>query len=511
MYFRQNVFEGSQMEARTRVLVVSFDGLRPDRVSRELTPNLWRLKQLGVTLSQHRTVYPSETRTGFPSLVTGATIGEHGLVGNKYVDRSMVPERYVDTSDAVLLRQLDVESGGRLMSVASLGETLARAGRSLAVLSTNTPGTTRLFHHKAEDFGHIRLSGYFREACTPADALALAEATVGPLPPVPSTSEPDKLGQQWLTSAFLEVVWPMYRPDVTILSYGEPDIASHFHGTGAPSTNEILAWCDAQFGRLLDWWEAEGRANGVQLMAVSDHGHVTGHTRASVIDSLQAAGFRMGTAPGAGIDVVVVPGQVGALYLAEPEDSRICRLVAVLSSEPWCGPIFTRCRGAARGVAPGSLGSDLVFGDHARAPDVSFAFRSDDTVDPFGLVGGTHYAGTLRPGLGVHGGLHPNEMAALGVVAGAAFAAEGVDSQVPTGICDIMPTILHILGIARATSTAGRVLHEVLRNNAANELAVSEETFEARLGGFRQTLLRVNVGDTCYVAHGTADGVSVSR
>lgn len=167
------------------------------------------------------------------------------------------------------------------MSAPSLGEILAAAGKSLAVLATNSPGTTCLFHHKAEDFGHLRLSGHFREACTPADLLAQIEARVGPLPPEPPKAEPDMSGQDWITEAFLQVVWPEHRPDVTVLSYDEPDITSHFHDTGAAATRSIIAHCARQFGRVPDWWEVEGRAEGVQIIALSDHGHITGHTRVS--------------------------------------------------------------------------------------------------------------------------------------------------------------------------------------------------------------------------------------
>lgn len=487
------------MEATKRILVVSFDGLRPDLVSPDLTPNLHRLQRMGITLSNHRTVYPSETRTGFPSLVTGATTGRHGMVGNRYVDRSVAPQRYIDTADAALLRRLDLESRGRLMSVPTLGEILALAGRSLAVLSTNTPGTTRLFHHKAEDFGHVRLSGHFREACTPDDVLAELEARVGPLPPEPPKTEPDAAGQDWITSAFLDVVWPEHRPDVAILAYGEPDITSHFHGTGAEATRGIIAHCDRQFGRVLDWWEAEGRAAGVQIVAISDHGHVTGHTRVSVIDALRGAGFRPGTAPAPDVDVVVVPGQVGALYLAHPSDEQVSRLVAAITSEPWCGPVFTRAKNGTEGIAPGSLGNHLVFVDHARAPDVSFSFRADDSVDSFGLVGGTFYDNNRRTGLGVHGGLHPKELAALGMVAGSAFPAEGSVSAVPSGICDFVPTILHLLGIAQPQSMTGRVLHEVLEHGPTIVPEIRNEAFEARIANFRQVLRRVHVGGTTYV------------
>lgn len=482
-------------------LIVSFDGLRPDLIGPELTPNLWRLKAVAVTLANHRTIYPSETRSAFPSLITGATTDRHGMVGNKYVDRTVKPPRYIDTSDAVLLRRLDIESGGGLYSAPSLGEILARNGRSLAVLATNTPGTTRLFHHKAEDFGHVRLSGHFREACTPDDVLAEIEARFIPLTPAPPKAEPDRVGQDWITSAFLDFVWPKYRPDVTILSYGEPDVTSHFHGTGAQATRSIIAHCDHEFGRVLDWWEAEGRRAGVQIFAISDHGHITGHTRASVAESLRAAGFRPGAAPAPDVDVVTVPGQVGALYLADPDEAKIARLVASITTEPWCGPVFTRAKDEVNGIAPGSLSNRLVFANHVRAPDVAFSFRADDTIDPFGLVGGTFYDNDRRPGLGLHGGLHPKEIAAVGIVAGSAFPAPCCISTVPSGICDVAPTMLRLLGLAVPPSMTGRVLGEVA-GLAPGVPSVREDVFEAQLGTYVQTLRRVHVDAACYVSGG---------
>ncbi|MGY4627020.1 alkaline phosphatase family protein [Bradyrhizobium sp. USDA 4486] len=485
-----------------RFIIASFDGLRPDLISPQLTPHLWRMKAAGVTLARHRTIYPSETRSAFPSLVTGATTDRHGMVGNKYLDRAVTPPRYIDTSDAVLLRRLDVESNGRLYSAPSLGEILAAKGRSLAVLATNTAGTTRLFHHKAEDFGQIRLSGHFREACAPDDVLTEIERRVGPLSPPPPKTEPDRSGQDWITSAFLDVVWPKYRPDVTILSYGEPDVTSHFHGTAAEATRSIIAHCDHQFGRVLDWWQAEGKQAGVQIFAISDHGHITGHTRVSVANSLRAAGFNPGTAPSADVDVVVVPGQVGALYLANPEEANVARLVAAMTSEPWCGPLFTRAKDEVNGIAPGSLSNRLIFADHSRAPDVAFSFRADDTVDPFGLVGGTFYDNDRRAGLGLHGGLHPKELAAVGLVAGSVFPNAGCASFVASGICDIAPTILNLLGIEAPPTMSGRVLHELLRPSEAFESPVREESFETRVGGYRQLLRREHVGHACYIAGG---------
>lgn len=488
-----------------RILLVSFDGLRPDLIIPRLMPNLCRLKEVGVTLSNHRTVYPSETRTAFPSLITGAPVGSHGLVGNKYLDRSTSPSRYIDTADAALLRSLDVESEGKLMSVTSLGELLARAGKSMAVLSTNTAGTTRLFNHKAEDLGHIRLSGHYRESCTPSEVLAEVESKIGPLPPAPPPDEPDTLGQSWITGAFLESIWPQHQPDLTIISYGEPDITSHFHGTGAQATCDIIKHCDQEFGRLLDWWESDGQKAGVQIFVTSDHGHITGHARVSVLDTLREAGFTASYQPDGTSAVLVVPGQVGALYLADPTDQQIAKVTAAIASQSWCGPIFTRSKSDIEGVAPGSLPQHLVLADHHRSPDISFAFRADDGIDPFGLVGRTYYDNHRRAGLGLHGGLHPKEMATVGIVAGSAFPAKGHVSPVPSGVCDFAPTIMHLLGLEAPSSMPGRILSEAIEQDSRIQLHVRSEVFTAGIGTFRQELRRVYVNASIYVESGFAE------
>ncbi len=487
-------------------LIVSFDGLRPDLISPDLTPNLCRLQAKGVTLARHRTVYPSETRTAFPSLVTGATVDRHGMVGNEYFDRISSPPRSVDTADARLLRELDRPPRRPLFGTPTLGEVLAAHGGSLAVLATNTPGTTCLFNHRAEDLGHVRLSGHFRDASTPAAILREAEECFGPLPPLPRQGEPDLDAQTWITSAFLDLVWPRLRPDVTVLSYGEPDSCSHANGVGAAKTVAAIAHCDQEFSRVMDWWEAEGRAMGVHIVAVSDHGHVTGHTRVSVHACIRQAGFSPGAAVGPDVDVVVVPGQVGALYLPSVTPSRVTRLTEALMAQPWCGAVFTRPKNDLEGVAPGSLGSHLVFARHARSPDVAFSFRADDRMDPYGLVGGAFYDGGQAPGTGVHGGLHPKELAAVGIVAGAAFLAHGSVSTRPSGICDVMPTVLHVLGIDGPRTMTGRVLTETLIAPSPERPPALPEVFEARLGGYWQRLRRVRVGEHHYIEGAEVDG-----
>jgi hypothetical protein len=184
----------------------------------------------------------------------------------------------------------------------------------------------------------------------------------------------------------------------------------------SPTATSNLAVC-------LTGGRRKGRTEGVQIIAISDHGHITGHTRVSVIDSLRDAGFRPDIAPAPDVDVVVVP-RTGRRALSRRTSRRADR--------------------PTRGDA------HRVFADHARAPDVSFAFRADDGIDPFGLIGDTFYDNDRGTGLGLHGGLHPKELAAVGIAAGSAFPGASSVSTVP-GIGDFVPTILHLLESARRT------------------------------------------------------------
>nr|WP_249810668.1 alkaline phosphatase family protein [Bradyrhizobium sp. 17] len=493
--------------ATRRVILVSFDGLRPDLINATATPHLHRLQRQGVTLGRNVTVYPSETRAATPSLVTGASPGRHGMVGNQYLDRSAVPSRYIDTADDQLVETLDTLSGGRLMGVPSLGEVLASQGKTLAVLASNSAGTTRLFNHKARTLGHPTISGHFARLATSRSLLEALNARIGPPPAPPPAGTPDLAAQSYLTAALLDIVWPQLRPDVTILSFGEPDSSSHYCGTAEVRTLEALAWADQQFGRVLDWWEAEGRRQDVHIIAVSDHGHVSVHAQADVHQVLRDAGFRCGSAPGQDVDAIVIPGQVGAIYLADPSELKIRRAVAAMTKAPWCGPIFTAGRNDIEGIAPGSFARQLVMADHVRSSDILFSYRADSEVDPFGLIGRT-WSNDAPIGLGVHGGLHHKEMAAVGILAGTAFRS-GSLSEVPSGICDIAPTILHLLGIVAPSQMDGRVLNETFATlPRAAPASVVETVYEAGSSTYHQVLRRIQVGAAAYIEGGFAENAA---
>src|SRR5437763_14622176 len=80
-------------------LVIVVDGLRPDNVTRDVMPRLFRLGQRGIVFTAHHSVFPTVTRVNASSFVTGAYPETHGLLGNTIYIPSTDSNRGLDTGE----------------------------------------------------------------------------------------------------------------------------------------------------------------------------------------------------------------------------------------------------------------------------------------------------------------------------------------------------------------------------------------------------------------------------
>src|ERR1700752_3320456 len=62
------------------VVIVVWDGMRPDFVNEQNTPALWKLARVGVTFRYHHAVYPSATMVNGTALVTGVYPSKNGII-----------------------------------------------------------------------------------------------------------------------------------------------------------------------------------------------------------------------------------------------------------------------------------------------------------------------------------------------------------------------------------------------------------------------------------------------
>src|SRR6202140_5818121 len=66
------------------VVLMVWDGLRPDFVTQRDTPNLFRLAREGVRFDKHHSIFPTLTMVNATALATGAPPGVNGLEGNVF-------------------------------------------------------------------------------------------------------------------------------------------------------------------------------------------------------------------------------------------------------------------------------------------------------------------------------------------------------------------------------------------------------------------------------------------
>lgn len=464
------------MAVAERVLAVGWDGMRPDLVTPERTPNLCRLIERGVRWANATAAFPSETRPNNATIGTGCYPGRHGITANHLLVPALDRHADFDTGVHHNLFRL-VEARGRMVEGPSLGRALAAAGRRMAAVGSGSPGQTLLQNPDPEG-GWVVNPGVTRP-----DELGFAiPVRLGPMPS-PARGEPKAPVDDYLLRVLREYVQPELDPAVTILWSSAPDGPLHAHGLGSEQMEQAIRANDARLGRILD--QALDLAGTTAVLFLSDHGHSTVRERVDLVGQLIESGLKESRAS---TDAIVVGAGVA---LADAARDRLPRLVGWLREQPWCGPIFVRddrWEAALVGALPASV---LWGGAPGRdVPDVQLSFAWDDEPNEHGIPG---RADALGRALSNHGSLCPRDMRNLLVLAGPGIQS-GLTIEAPAGTVDVAPTILHLLGLRPPAEMQGRALVEALDGR---EPAVSAETLIDERWG---RLVRRRVGPTSYVA-----------
>lgn len=476
---------------RPKFLIVLFDGLRPDIVRADTAPHLHAFRRAWCTLPNAAATFPSETRVQVSSLVTGNFSGRparsrpgdnrgegHGIVANTFYDPALGFDTPMDTSDLARMRKADQAYGGRLLAAEDLGAILHRAGLRYAVLTTGTIGNARLLNWAAAERGQPVFSIRGPDVSSPAAAYDEVIARFGA---VPAGAFPNNAVTGYAADVLLGDFLARHDPDVAVLWLNEPDLSFHYRGIGSSESLEAITAVDAAFGRILDWWRAEGRAEGWHLVTASDHGQITATGQLSLLAELRAAGFAAGKAIGPDADVAVKPSYAGAITVRDRDSALVDRVFRWAVEQDWCGMVLSR--EPRDGALP--MASVNVAG--ARAPDLWIALRTTDGPNAHGYPGTTLCDNPDIPaGGGIHGGLHRSELNTLLTLGGDLFRPESVVES-PCAMTDLVPTMLAAWGLEVPATVAGRPLRETF---AGGPRAVDwrEHVLRAAHGGYVQEL-----------------------
>jgi len=467
------------------VLLVVFDGLRPDRIKPEVTPNLARFAAMGARLPQARSVFPSETRVCTASVATGCHPRRHGVVANRMLHPNDL-RRMVETGSADQLRALEQDTGQHAVMMPGLSELLAAAGRDYAVFSSGSTGQTFILAPRADALGQVVVSGHGAAASSKAGVAILAK-----LDPPPTEAAARAV---WIADAWRTTMLPA-PPAASVLWLCEPDTSAHYMGLDSVGQRQVLTAVDAAFGRILDDWQAGPHRDSLQIIVASDHGHVTGDQvfdlRAALDIHPEFTGCSLTGGPSGGIGV---PGA---------ERERIVALASLLMRQDWIAHVFTA---DAVDLLPGALPHSAVLVDHRRTAHVLYTLRNSNGTAANGLAGTSMLdtAGHLALGAGTHGGLNAREMATVLMLAGSAVKP-GVLSNWPAGLIDIAPTMLALLEVPGGVSMDGRVLSETLRDAAVPSDSHGPETWESAGEHYAQRVARKRVGRHVWLDHGARE------
>ncbi|WP_439580063.1 alkaline phosphatase family protein [Elioraea sp.] len=429
------------MPLTSRVVLFGFDGLRPDRVTETTMPHLARFMAGGTVFANARSVFPSETRVAIPSLTTGCRPGTHGLVANSLYDAAAAPGRVLNTKNAADIEAL-VAAHGRLLAVPSLGARLAAAGKALDVVWTGTVGAGRAFFPEACALDAFRW--HPEEAVGPARGL---EARFGAAPPATTPNTPRV---RHAARLFVEHVLAERPAEVAAFWSSEPDVTYHYRGVGSAEAEAAMRAVDAAFADVLRWRETQPDRDGIVVIALSDHGHVTGEAHVDLRALLRDGGFAAGRDFGTGTEIALGGGGAPGLWLRD--SAHAPRLAAWLNAQPWSGLVLAR-----EDSVPGTIPLAALGARHARSPDLAVTFAGSSAPDVRGVPGrGLIDTGDVPVGGGMHGGLHQRELATVLAMAGGPILP-GAVMRSAADLTDVAPSILALLGMP-AEGMDGRAL-----------------------------------------------------
>ena len=482
------------------VVLIVWDGMRPDFVTERTAPTLWKLSREGVTFRHHHSVYPTATNVNGAAIATGVYPNRHGLLANREYRPRIDARRAFDHCEPETIKKGDEISGGKYLAWPTIAEIVRGAGRRTAIAGTKS---VVLLHDRRADWTTAASRDGFTKFAAAPMPPSLREETLRLLGPF--LIEKGKTSDQrnaYATRALTDILWREGLPAFSLLWLSDPDITQHEYSPGATPSMEAIRSSDRNLAAVLEALSRKSARETTDILVVSDHGFSTIERSVDFPAELRAAGFDAAAAfektPKAGQIMVVGNGGTILFYVVEHDRTVTLRLVEWLQHSNFAGVIFAREK--IDGVFP----LESIRLNSADAPDVVVALRWNPKPNRFGIPGHIITDATRGPGQGNHATLSEFDVHNILIAAGPGFRPAMLN-DLPSGNIDLAPTILHLLGLEPPQKFDGRVLFEALTGQSAPPRAATETLETARKfpsGDWRQHLRLSRVGETTYVDEG---------
>jgi arylsulfatase A-like enzyme len=493
-------FANGEHRKAEHVVIVVWDGMRPDFVNERDTPTLAALARSGVVFKNNHAAYPSSTNVNGAVLATGSEPAHSGIIANQEFRAEIDPRKPFDTSDFPALEKMNARITTKYIAVPTVAEIVQKAGYRTAVAGSKPIAQLADRSRNRSTDAAKESTVIYRGKVLPPGAEPAITAAIGPFPV--RQAFPKEAENAWTTRALTEVLWKHEVPKFSLLWLSEPDLTEHQTAPGSPAALAAIKSSDDNLARVLAALKAKDALTNTDIFIVSDHGFSTVDLVVDVAARLRTAGFDavrdFPDKPKPGQILVVTLGGSVEFYVVDHDEAVIGRLIDFLQRSDFAGVILTRS------AHEGTFTFEQAQVNAPTAPDVLVACRWNNQPNQFGTVGQIASDIGRNVGQGSHGSLSPHDMNNTLIASGPDFR-RGWTDEIPSGSIDVAPTILWILGLESPEAMDGRVLVEALTGSKpAPAVGTQELEAQSDLGEFtwRQTLRLTTVGKTTYLVEG---------
>src|SRR5882724_2676380 len=209
-------FAASAAGKAGHVVVVVWDGMRPDFVNETNTPTLYQLAREGVFFQNHHAVYLCSTEVNGTAIATGCYPNRSGILANREYRPAINLLKPVDVQDLAAFRKGDEATHNHYLQMPTLEEILQRAGKKTAIAGAKP---VVLLHDRLEQ-GRIcpDCVNLFEHTTVPAAALEKLDLPAFTPKDIPNTRQ-----DEFTTHALIGPLWDKGVPAFSLLWLSEPD------------------------------------------------------------------------------------------------------------------------------------------------------------------------------------------------------------------------------------------------------------------------------------------------
>ena len=457
------------------VVVVVWDGLRPELLTKENAPVLYDLAQKGVVFDNYHATFPATSETNAVALATGSYPRTSGLLANREYRPTLDASKPVQTQSLTSVRIGDSLTSDKYLKAPTIAEVLRSQKPALRTVCVGTKDATVLVDRAIRDGDSPSI------IVSEGDALPIsfAERLNADLGVFPSVTNKNKtVRDNWTTTALVEEAWADSVPPFSLLWLGEPEYSQRQTGIGSPDSVAAIGNCDAKLATILHTLDQRGILAETDIFVVSACGFTSCSHKVDLMDDLLAAKINAyksitGATPTDSV-LTCSQGSCNFIYITGSDKGVKDSVLAALFKLDYVGAIFTK--DGARGTF--KLSDAML--DCDGAPDIVAAFRWSSEKNEFGVPGSQPCE--IGSAKAMHSGLSPYDMRGTMVAVGPDFKG-GSKDDLPAGNTDIAPTVYWIFGTPTPATVEGRVLSEAMtipapeiKSHTSNRLEASVDT-----------------------------------